>query len=78
MLAILILYLVGAVLTLYWFERRAAIPLPRGVTIASSCAWPVFWVFEWTMRVVDWDLRRPPFDPTWPAYERYMKELQGE
>ena len=44
------LYVLGVVMTLYFFERLAAIEMPRGVTIAAAFAWPVFWGFEWVMR----------------------------
>jgi len=53
------LYVFGVVLTMYFFERVAAIPVPRGVTIAASCAWPVFWGFEWVMRgLEEWKMNR--------------------
>ena len=54
----LALYLLGAALTFFWFERRAAIPIPRGVTLSSSAGWPVFWFFEWTLRIIE-RARRP-------------------
>ena len=58
-MTVYLLYAVGAIATMFFFEQLAAIELPRGVTIAAAAAWPVFWFFEWTIRAIEYFRPRP-------------------